>query len=162
MVVGLLADALSLSVDRSATIRTDLQDCEFLVIEKDDFDRVLKSLLFDALASKVEKMKKFKLFEQMSDVHLKKIALHLERRVVPPKTRAYFGRNQHGLVGDSLTTSFVLVKRSFGQRRQSSVVHLLSAQGISRNHQTCHRGEGQAGQSAHPSAFGLRASVNPE
>jgi len=111
VVVGLLADALSLSVDRSATIRTDLQDCEFLVIEKDDFDRVLKSLLFDALASKVEKMKKFKLFEQMSDVHLKKIALHLERRVVPPKTRAYFGRNQHGLVGDSLTTSVVLVKQ---------------------------------------------------
>lgn len=78
--LGLISDTT-----RSATIRTDLADCEFLTVDKADFDRVLKSKMHEALAAKVARMKNFKLFNQMSDVHLNKIALHLETRMIGPK-----------------------------------------------------------------------------
>jgi len=77
--------ALIANTTRSATIRTDLQDCEFLVIEKGDFDRVLKARLGDLLEQKVNKMKQFRIFQNMSDVHLQKISLHLESRTFGPK-----------------------------------------------------------------------------
>jgi len=56
-----------------------------LVVEKHDFDRVLKARLGDLLEQKVNRMKQFRIFQNMSDIHLQKISLHLESRTFGPK-----------------------------------------------------------------------------
>jgi CRP-like cAMP-binding protein len=77
--LGLIADTT-----RSATIRTDLQDCEFVTIDKFAFDKILKSQLHELIDAKVKEMKRFRLFTNMSDTHLTKISLHLEAKHFAP------------------------------------------------------------------------------
>eukprot|EP01006_Ploeotia_vitrea_P036608 TRINITY_DN66040_c7_g2_i2.p1 TRINITY_DN66040_c7_g2~~TRINITY_DN66040_c7_g2_i2.p1 ORF type:complete len:544 (+),score=303.49 TRINITY_DN66040_c7_g2_i2:38-1669(+) len=70
---------------RSATIMTGSTQSDFLTVDKTAFDRVLKARYAEDLEAKVQQLKQIELFAGMSDEHLSKIALHLQKRIVGPK-----------------------------------------------------------------------------
>ena len=75
---------LTTNNERTATIRTDMEEAEFLTIDKADFERLLKDKYTTGLQKKIDELKSFDLFDQISDIHLKKIALHVEHRTYRP------------------------------------------------------------------------------
>mmetsp|Transcript_38682 Transcript_38682/g.122907 ORF Transcript_38682/g.122907 Transcript_38682/m.122907 type:complete len:224 (-) Transcript_38682:971-1642(-) len=70
---------------RAATIRT-LFKCDFLILSKDSYDFIIKSMQDGNLGGKVDFLSELSVFEHTSRAHLQALALCMTVRAVPPKT----------------------------------------------------------------------------
>lgn len=68
---------------RMATVRAE-EDSELLLVQKEDFDGLLKKSLHEDLHAKVATLRKFDLFKAMNDTYIKRISLYFERQVFGP------------------------------------------------------------------------------
>lgn len=100
--LGLISDK-----KRSATIRTELEDSQFLTLEKADFDRVLKARTHEILTEKVNVLKQLPILANVSDDHLIAVALHLKKRMLTPQQSLHRD-------GTPATHIYFLVRGSLG------------------------------------------------